>query len=208
MRRWVIVICSLTLALACNFPGFPGMNPLLRPTETVTPEALPGETEDATDPQDDDQNTKSTPLPLETPEPADIDGTETPTMTPTPTATATSTATLTPTVTLTPTATATPTPEPIVPGPPLAFEEHAWDLVEWHEIPETGDWEGTIRIHVIGGTAPYRSQLENQEIVDGLEVQARWRLCKAMPATIRVWSADEQYVHTGIWVWELGCNGS
>ena len=78
--------------------------------------------------------------------------------------------------------------------------------MEWHRIPETDDWEGTLRIHVTGGTAPYRSQLENQEIVDGLEVQARWRLCKAMPATIRVWSADEQVVDTGIWVWELGCS--
>ncbi|MGC9350115.1 MAG: hypothetical protein ACP5JG_18390 [Anaerolineae bacterium] len=41
--------------------------------------------------------------------------------------------------------------------------------------------------------------------MDGLEVQARWRLCKAMPATIRVWSADGQEAETAIWVWELGC---
>jgi len=189
MRRWLIVLCSLTLALACNFPGFPGLNPALPPTETVTPEDLPGETEDAADPQDDDQSIKSTPHPLETPTPKGAAGTATPTMTPTPTTTA------------------TPTPQPIVPGPPLSFEDPAWELVEWHQIPETNDWEGTIRIHVTGGTAPYRSQLENQEIIGGLEVQARWRLCTAMPATIRVWSADEQYVHTGIWVWELGCSG-
>ena len=192
MRRWLIVLCSLTLVLACNFPGFPGVYPALPPTETMTPEDLPGETEDATDPQDDDQNIKSTPLPLDTPTPEGSTRTATPTMTPT--------------ATITATPTATPTPEPIVPGPPLAFEDPAWELVEWHQIPETNDWEGTLRIHVTGGTAPYRSQLENQEIVDGLEVQARWRLCKAMPATIRVWSADEQVVDTSIWVWELGCS--
>ena len=197
MRRWLIVLCSLTLVLACNFPGFPGVNPALPPTETATPEDLRGETEDATDPQDDGPGIKSTPAPLETPTPETSAGTATPTMTPTLTATATATAT----------PTTTPTPQPIVPGPPLSFGDPAWELVEWHQIPETNDWEGTLRIRVTGGTAPYRSQLENQEIVGGLEVQARWRLCTAMPATIRVWSADEQVVDTGIWVWELGCSG-
>ena len=200
MRRWLIVLCSLTLVLACNFPGFPGLNPSLPPTETVILEDLPGETEDTADSQDNDQDIKSTPHPLETPTPEGSAGTATLTMTPTPTATVTATAT--PTAT----ATATATPQPIVPGPPLSFKDPAWQLVEWHQIPETNDWEGTIRIHVTGGTAPYRSQLENQEIVGGLEVQARWRLCSAMPATIRVWSADEQVAHTGIWVWELGCS--
>jgi len=46
MRKWLIVLCSLTLALACNFPGFPRLSPALPPTETVTLEDLPGETEE------------------------------------------------------------------------------------------------------------------------------------------------------------------
>lgn len=190
MRRWLIILGSLTLALACNFPGFPELNPDLAPTETSPTTDLPGEIEDTSEPQDNDQGTKPTPRPLETPTPAGLPDTPAPTTTQTPTATPD----------------ASPTPEPVVPGPPLSFKDPAWELVEWHQIPETDDWEGIISIHVTGGTAPYSSQLENQEIVEGLEVQARWRICKAMPATIRVWSADEQYVDTGIWVWELGCN--
>ena len=205
MRRWLVVLCSLTLVLACNFPGYPEANPALPPTKTVTPQDLPGETQDTPDSQEDDQSFKSTPRPLDTVDiltPEDSARTPTPTMTPSAAATAAATATATPTAT----PTATSTPESIVPGPPLAFEDPAWELVEWHRIPDTNDWEGTLRIHVTGGTAPYRSQLENHETIDGLEVQARWRLCTAMPATIRVWSADEQVAHTGIWVWELGCD--
>ncbi len=90
-------------------------------------------------------------------------------------------------------------------GAPLTFGEPAWELVEWHEVPDTGDWEGTIKVNVVGGTPPYRYQLEDHPIREEPELTARWRLCKAMPATIRVWSADGQHVSTPIWVWELGC---
>jgi hypothetical protein len=93
----------------------------------------------------------------------------------------------------------------VEPGPPLAFEDPAWELVEWHPLAETGEWEGTLRLHVTGGRAPYQSQLEVGDIVSGLEVPARWRLCRAMPATVRVWSADGQTAHTQIYVWEIGC---
>jgi len=185
MKRWVIALCSLMLVLACHFPGFPSFGPATPPTETSTPVEDP----DTGDP--DGGKDRPDPPPLETPTPEGEQAV------PTATATATQTATMTPT--------ATPTPEAIQPGPPLAFQDPAWELVEWHEIDGTGEWEGTIRIHITGGTAPYRSQLEDKDIVHGLDVRAQWRLCKAMPATIRVWSADEQHVQTAIWVWELGC---
>ena len=187
MKRWVIALCSLMLVLACHFPGFPSFGPATPPTETSTPVEDP----DTGDP--DGGKDRPDPPPLETPTP---EGEQ---------AEPTATATATQTATMTPTPTATPTPEAIQPGPPLAFQDPAWELVEWHEIDGTGEWEGTIRVHITGGTAPYRSQLEDKEIVHGLDVPARWRLCKAMPATIRVWSADEQHLQTAIWVWELGC---
>jgi len=191
MRKWLIILCTLALALACNFPGFPAMGPTLPDAETTPPDVVPEDTGDEDNP--DGGQDKPDPPPLETATPEGESDS------------LTSTSTATPTATTTPTPTSTPTPEPIVPGPPLAFKDPAWELVEWHKIEGTGEWEGTIRIHVSGGTAPYRCQLENKEIVSGLEVPARWRLCKAMPATIRVWSADEQHVQTAIWVGELGC---
>ncbi len=121
------------------------------------------------------------------------------------TVTVTTTATVTPTGTPTKTkqifATATPAP----PGPPLGFSDPPWSFVEWHQVPGTGDYDGTITLNVVGGTPPYRSQLEDQPIVDGVNVPIHWRLCQPMPATVRVWSADGQEVETKIWVWKVGC---
>ena len=115
----------------------------------------------------------------------------------TPTETVTATATITATASR-PTAT-------VPPGPPLSFDDPPWEFVEWHHIPDTSDYEGTIRYHVIGGTPPYQSQLEDGPIVDGLEITFRWRLCEPMPATARVWSADGQAASTRIWIWQVGC---
>jgi hypothetical protein len=86
------------------------------------------------------------------------------------------------------------------------FQDPAWELTTWQRVPNSNDWQGTLRIRVNGGTAPYRAQLENQAIVNGLDVPARWRICAAMPATIRVWSADGQSAQTTIWVPEVGCS--
>lgn len=174
------------LTLACNFPGFPeGWHPLRSTEATATPE-IPG-TEATPQPG---ENPEATPEPLETP--------GSPRTSPSPTPS--------PTVTATPTPTPTETPEEISPGPPMAFLDPAWELVTWQQIPDTGDWQGTLRVRVTGGTAPYRAQLENQTIVSGLDVPARWRMCAAMPATIRVWSADGQFLQTTIWVPGVGCS--
>lgn len=183
MQRSIIMVLLVLLTLACNFPGFPDTLP--PPASSATPDAeVPADTTPASEAQ-------TTPAPFETlTEPS-----EQPSPTPSLTATATITAT----------SDVTPTPGTVQPGPPLAFQEPAWELVEWHQIPGTSDWEGTIRIHITGGRPPYRSQLEDQEIVDGLDVHARWRLCADMPATLRVWSADGQYAQTTIWVPAVGC---
>jgi hypothetical protein len=185
MRRWLIVLL-LGVTLACNFPGLPSRPFDTPPTETLTP--APEDEEETTDPESPDAD-------------EEVDPTETATATPDmPTATPTETPTPTATPTLTPTAEVV-----IEPGPPLTFNDPAWELVEWHPVPGTGEWEGTLRLNVTGGTPPYRSQIENKPIVSGLEVTTKWRLCKAMPATVRVWSADGQQAETAIYVWELGC---
>lgn len=184
-KKWMLlmVVVGLLLgSLACNFPGAPSFS---SGVATPTPEVyvtvlVVTATADAT--------------PVST----EIAATATLSVTVTPTATAT----------LTPTATPsgpTPTPTLAPPGPALVFLDPGWELKEWHEASGTGEWEGVIKVNVDGGVPPYRVQLENQEIVAGLELPARWRLCKVMPATVRVWSADGQEASSAIWIGELGC---
>jgi hypothetical protein len=192
MRKWlklVVIAGLMLLLLTCNFP-----RPGATDAPTSTPE--PNVTVIVATPTE-----APTSSPLATPTPPDrTSPLATPTLavTPSPTATAT----------LTPTAapsglTATPTLAPR--GDPLGFADPAWTLQEWHHVEGTGEWEGTIKMNVVGGVPPYRSQLENNPIVEGTEVPARWRLCKVMPATVRVWSADGQTAKTSIWIGELGC---
>ncbi len=128
-----------------------------------------------------------------------------PTVTLSATATLSGTAAITATVTPTKAEHAKATATPAPPGPPLSFSDPPWSFVEWHPIPNSGDYEGTIALNVNGGTPPYRSQLEDQPIVAGLTIPVRWRLCEPMPATVRVWSADGQQVEAKIWVWKVGC---
>jgi hypothetical protein len=185
MHTWIIVALS-ALALACNFPGW----------ATPVSEASP---------TTESQTTESAATPILAPTETDV--LVKPTALP---ATATLTVTMTPTATATLTPTATPagptaTPTLAPPGPPLSFDDPAWELVEWHEVADANEWEGIIRAHVVGGVPPYRFQIEDKPVSDSADLVVRWRLCKAMPATIRVWSADGQQAGTVIWVWELGC---
>jgi len=182
MRAWIVVALSV-LVLACNFPGW------ATPVSDVYPTAESQITESAV---------TSTSAPTATNVPTALSARATLTATLTPTATATLTPTATPAG---PTATPTLAPQ----GPPLSFDDPSWELVEWHEVADANEWEGIIRVHVIGGVPPYRFQIEDKPVSDSADLIARWRLCKAMPATIRVWSADGQEASTVIWVWELGC---
>ena len=168
-------------------------------TEEVEPKKDEPKQDDDVEKPDDVDSGSPTSTPTDTPSPEDE-----PTATHTPTSTPSLTPTIAPTATKKPTATSTPTNTPKV-GPPMTFQEPAWELVEWHQIEGTGEWEGTIRARITGGTPPYRTRLETNEIVTGLDMPVRWRLCKPMPATIRVFSADGQEIHTAIWVYELGC---
>ncbi len=192
MRKWLIVLL-VSLALACNFPGLPAAWPLAA-RETPTSESSgPGATDTPTSMPGDVQKT---PEPFDTPT---VEGAQ-PSRTPTSTATIEATPSSTPQPTN--------TPAPAQPAAPLAFQDPAWELVSWEKIPNTDDWQGTLRIYVTGGASPYRSQLEDNAIVNGLDVPARWRLCAAMPATIRVWSDDGQQIQTSIWVSEVGCSNN
>lgn len=180
MYKWLLIGCAVVLVLACNFPGFPGAEP--------TPGDLEGEVNASP--------TASFSVDEPTPE--------------APTATATPPAEQElPTPTETPEETDMPTPSPtatqVPPGPPLGFRDPAWELVDWKEIPGTGEWEGTLRALVTGGRAPYRAQIDDHDIVAGLRIPVEWRLCQPWPATLRVWSADGQSAETGIWIWEVGC---
>jgi hypothetical protein len=87
----------------------------------------------------------------------------------------------------------------------MSFADPAWELVSWQKLGDTGEWEGIIRARITGGTPPYRSRFEVNDFVNGLDMPVRWRLCKPLPATIRVISADGQDIHTAIWVTEVGC---
>lgn len=189
-RAWTasLALWLLLLSLACNFPGFPGAATLTIPATEALTEATPSG-EGPENPVDD---VLATPAPLETATPEGFSASPTPTRTST--------------VTPTPSPTATPTPEAVEPGPPLAFAAPAWTFRAWQQIEGTSDWEGEIEIHVTGGRPPYRAQLEDRAIVDGLIVTARWQLCRAMPATIRVWSADGQAISQSIWVSGVGCD--
>jgi hypothetical protein len=223
MMRKSLVVLLILLTLSCNFPGFPA---IISGKKVVEPSPeVPQETEDIipeTDEPEKDNGQENpddvdTGTPTSTPKATATDSkppkddpvasdtpTPTPTLTPTATETPTATPTLTPTATKGATATSTPTNTP-KPGPPLSFEDPSWELVEWHKLGDTGEYEGTIRARVTGGTPPYRSQLENGDIVRGLDMPVLWRLCKPMPATIRVLSTDGQDIHMAIWVYEVGC---
>ncbi|MBN2003440.1 MAG: hypothetical protein JXA21_08800 [Anaerolineae bacterium] len=191
MRKGLVwVITFILLMLACNMPGISGSGSTPTPVIYVTVLIATPSSENAT---------TSTSLPeLTVTLTPGFNATTTPSVTLTPTATHT--------ITPTPTSkgpTATPTFAPL--GPPLGFGDPAWELVEWHEIADTNEWEGIIRIHAVGGVPPYRYQIEDRPASESSDVAMRWRLCKPMPGTIRVRSADGQEAHTSIWVWELGC---
>ncbi len=216
MRKSLVLLLIL-LTLSCNFPGFPEIisgKKVVEPSPEVpleTKVTVPEVDEPEKDDDEENLDDVDTGSPTSTPKatatdsvPSEGDPVASDTPTPTLTPTATETPTVTPTATKGATETSTPTNTP-KPGPPLSFEDPSWELGEWHKIADTGEWEGTIRALITGGTPPYRSQLENGDIVNGLDMPVRWRLCKPMPATIRVISADGQDIHTAIWVWELGC---
>lgn len=194
MRKSALwIIASMLLMFACNMPGIAGSGTGETPTPAVYVTVL-----------------VATPTPDAEADATSPSLTTTPNTTGTPNVTATLSATLTPTgtLTVTPTATATgPTATPTLApmGDPLGFGDPPWELMKWHELTGTDNWEGIIRVHAVGGVPPYRYQIEDKPVSESLDLLVQWRLCKPMPATVRIWSADGQVAHTSIWVWELGC---
>jgi hypothetical protein len=137
----------------------------------------------------------------ETASPATLQAPPTATSTPAPTVT-TPSPTPTPTPTPTATATATPTATPTQPSPgaPLVISQPGYELVDWQDLPDTGEWEGHLRVVFSGGRPPYTFALENNPPQDENYLYIRWRKCKNVPLTVRVWSGDGQKAHKGIWL--------
>jgi hypothetical protein len=144
------------------------------------------------------------PLPTVTPEE---------TATPSPTATPIGAKTVTPLLSTTPTATATPTVEagptntPTRPplGEPLEIGDPGYEMVYWQQVPDSGEWEGYIRVIFSGGVEPYTFALEHGEEQDENRLYIRWRKCHNAPLTVSVWSADGQEAHKAIWVVSPWC---
>lgn len=126
-----------------------------------------------------------------------------PTVTATPAAAATEPPTATATATEpVPTATAPPTATPTQPaeGEPLEIVDPGFVLVDWQPLPDSGEWEGHLRVVFQGGVAPYTFALEGNEPQDENYLYVRWRACRGAPLTVRVWSADGQEAHRAIWL--------
>ncbi len=121
------------------------------------------------------------------------------TSTPAPTATVPSpmsTATATPTATAMPTA----TPTQPAPGPPLDISQPGYELVDWQDLPDSGEWEGHLRVVFTGGRPPYTFALENNPPQSENYLYIRWKKCKNVPLTVRIWSEDGQEAHKAIWL--------
>jgi hypothetical protein len=160
--------------LACNAP---------EPTSAVLTDApTSSPMQETTSPE----TTQAPPQATATLAPVAITPSSTPTRTPTPTATTTAT----------PTATPTPPPQ----GAPLVISQPGYELVDWQDLPETGEWEGHLRIVFSGGRPPYTFALENNPPQSENYLYIRWRKCKNVPLTVRVWSGDGQKAHQSIWL--------
>lgn len=126
-----------------------------------------------------------------------------PTATATPAATATEPPTTAATATKpVPTATAPPTATPTQPaeGEPLEIVDPGFVLVDWQSLPDSGEWEGHLRVVFQGGVPPHTFALEGNEPQDENHLYVRWRACRGAPLTVRVWSADGQEAHRAIWL--------
>lgn len=187
------LIALVVSILACNAPTpTPVGPPPPPPTETaVTPTSTP---EEAPPPTDTPSEATSTSEPPQVTEETPSSEPPTPTGTPpTPTATATPSA-----ETATPTPTTTPTQPP--PGEPLVISDPGFEIADWQWLPDTGEWEGHLRVVFTGGVPPYQFALEDRSPQDDNYLYIRWAKCLAAPLTVHVWSADRQEAHKPIWV--------
>ena len=187
---WMAILGLVTSVLACNFPGQGTPTPLVPPpamTPLVPATSLPQETASPS-PAELPQET-TPPSPAETLPP-------TPTQWFPPTNTPTSPA-VTPAPTVTPTQSS--------PGEPLEISNPGFEITDWQALPDTGEWEGHLRIIFTGGMEPYTFALESNPPQSKNSLYIRWRKCHNAPLTVHVWSGDGQEAHKGIWVESPWC---
>jgi len=196
-ERNLMVICLalaalVITALACNAPTptpsgpqavQPSLTPYLAPTE-------PSGTDETRAASPDESETKTEPS--KTPELVPGKETVLPRATDTPS---------TPSPTVPPTATSTPLPF----AEPLVITGQGYEITDWQALPDSGEWEGHLRVTFTGGVPPYTFALEDKEPQGGNSLYIRWRKCVAAPLTVHVWSADGQEAHKSIWVVSPWC---
>jgi len=179
---YLALIALVASVLACNAPTPTATDPQA-PFPTATPHPLP------------------TLPPQKTVPPSETPAEATPTSE-SPEATETATAKAPPPTATQPSPTSTPTSTPTQPSPggPLVILDPGFEIADWNPLDETGEWEGHLRAIFTGGVPPYTFALENQDQQSENYLYIRWRKCLDAPLTIRVWSADGQETHKGIWV--------
>jgi hypothetical protein len=201
---YLAILALIASSLACNAPTQtsdtrqPSITPSTAPADSDDSDSMIPEPADASEPEakgtEDDAEEAET-GPSSTTEP-------TPTReTPVPAATDTPRPTETPTATATPTA----TPTPLLPGETLEITGQGFEIADWQELPESGEWEGHLRVTFSGGLPPYEFAIETGEPETENYLYIRWRKCVAAPLTVHIWSADGQEAHKSIWVVSPWC---
>jgi hypothetical protein len=90
----------------------------------------------------------------------------------------------------------------------LEIGSPGFEIVDWRLLPDTGEWEGHLRVVFSGGVPPYRFALEANEPQEENSLYVRWRMCKNAPLSVRVLSGDGQEASKPIWVVSPYCPGS
>jgi outer membrane biosynthesis protein TonB len=187
------LVALVVSILACNAPTpTPVGPPIPSPTVTaVTPTSTPEEAPPPTDTPSEATSTSEPPqITEETPTSEPPAPTETP---PSPTATPTPSA-----KTATPTPTTMPTQPP--PGETLIILDPGFEIADWQALPETGEWEGHLRILFTGGVPPYTSSMQDREPQSENYHYIRWAKCRPAVWRANVWSADGQYAHKDVYI--------
>jgi hypothetical protein len=63
-------------------------------------------------------------------------------------------------------------------------------FIERQRLPDSTEWEGYLGIFYVGGSPPFRFAVNDDPPQDQNYLYFRWPLCRPLPLTLRVWSAD------------------
>jgi hypothetical protein len=84
-----------------------------------------------------------------------------------------------------------PTPPPtLTPGGPVRLvSPYVWFYVR-ERLQDTVEWEGYLGILYEGGSEPFLFAVNDNPPQDQNYLYVRWTICRALPLTLHVWSAD------------------